>query len=312
MTKKLLIPQGALPPALQARLEATYETLLLPQGAERDAVLEREGKDVVALATNAKYGCRTDLANKLPNLQVVSSLGVGLDAFDFATLHERQIPVGYTPEVLNDCVADIAFALLMSVSRRIVEADAFVRRGDWTSKQFPMATRVSHKRLGILGMGRIGSVVAKRASGFDMEVRYHNRRPVAGSSYDHMTSAKELAAWADFLVVVTAGGSDTKGLVGGEVLSALGPGGYLINVSRGSVVDEVALIEALQAHQIAGAGLDVFADEPNVPEELRKLENVVLTPHIASNTHETRAAMMQRVEENLAAFFAGEDMPSWA
>ena len=313
MTHSLLIQDGALPPALQARLAKVYDVQVLPQpGAERDAFLNAHGTGAEALATNARFGCDASLASRLPNLKVVSSLGVGLDAIELPALRAREISVGYTPEVLNDCVADIAFALLMAVTRRVVAADGFVRRGDWLKGQFPMGTRVSGKRLGIVGMGRIGSVVARRATGFDMEVRYHNRRPVPTSPLAYADSIRELAEWADFLVVVTAGGSETRGIISREALDALGPKGYLINVSRGSVVDEAVLIEYLQQKRIAGAGLDVYESEPNVPEVLRALDNVVLLPHIASNTEETRAAMMQRVEDNLAAFFSGRALPSAA
>ena len=186
MRHRLLIQQGALSPALQARLQEKYETQQLPgPGAERDAFLAANGKGWEAIATNAGYGCDAQLASSLPDLRVVSSLGVGLDKFDLPALTERGIVVGYTPEVLNDAVADLAFALLLALSRRIVAADGFVRRGDWPSKQFPIATQVAGKKLGILGLGRIGSVVARRASGFDMEVRYHNRSPVADSPFVH-------------------------------------------------------------------------------------------------------------------------------
>jgi len=313
MRHRLLIQQGALSPALQARLQEKYETQQLPgPGAERDAFLAANGKGWEAIATNAGYGCDAQLASSLPDLRVVSSLGVGLDKFDLPALTERGIVVGYTPEVLNDAVADLAFALLLALSRRIVAADGFVRRGDWPSKQFPIATQVAGKKLGILGLGRIGSVVARRASGFDMEVRYHNRSPVADSPFVHERTASGLAAWADFLVIVTAGGPQTRHLVSREVLDALGPQGYLINVSRGPVVDESALIEYLQQKRIAGAGLDVFEKEPQVPEALRQLDNVVLSPHIGSQTEETRAAMAQRVIDNLEAYFAGQALPSAA
>jgi lactate dehydrogenase-like 2-hydroxyacid dehydrogenase len=313
MRHRLLIQQGALSPALQARLQEKYETQQLPgPGAERDAFLAANGKGWEAIATNAGYGCDAQLASSLPDLRVVSSLGVGLDKFDLPALTERGIVVGYTPEVLNDAVADLAFALLLALSRRIVAADGFVRRGDWPSKQFPIATQVAGKKLGILGLGRIGSVVARRASGFDMEVRYHNRSPVADSPFVHERTASGLAAWADFLVIVTAGGPQTRHLVSREVLDALGPQGYLINVSRGPVVDEAALIEYLQQKRIAGAGLDVFEKEPQVPEALRQLDNVVLSPHIGSQTEETRAAMAQRVIDNLEAYFAGQALPSAA
>ncbi|MET0543901.1 MAG: 2-hydroxyacid dehydrogenase, partial [Variovorax sp.] len=221
-------------------------------------------------------------------------------------------PVGYTPDVLDDCVADTAWALLMDVARGVSASDRFVRRGEWLKSQFPLATKVSGKKLGILGMGRIGRVIARRASGFDMEVRYHNRRQLADVEQGYEPTLKALAQWADFLVIASAGGAETRGLVSREILDALGPQGFLINISRGTVVDEAALVEALQHRRIAGAGLDVFEDEPNVPPALFALDNVVLLPHIASNTHETRAAMAGRVEDNLSAFLAGKPMVSAA
>jgi hydroxypyruvate reductase len=313
MAHRLLIPHGALLPALQARLEQTYDCRILPAAEqERAAFLKTEGKGIEALATNARVGANAALVEGLPELKVVSSLGVGLDAIDLQLMRERGIAVGYTPEVLNDCVADLAFALLMNVVRRVNAADLFVRNGQWHQSGFPITTRVSGKRLGILGMGRIGAVIARRAVGFDMEVRYHNRRPVAQSPLGYARSAVELAKWADFLIVASSGGAQAAHLVSREVLDALGPKGYLVNVSRGSVVDEPALIEYLQNKRIAGAGLDVFEQEPGVPDTLSSLDNVVLTPHVGSNTAETRAAMMQRVEDNLDSFFAGKGVLSSA
>jgi lactate dehydrogenase-like 2-hydroxyacid dehydrogenase len=201
-------------------------------------------------------------------------------------------------------VADTAFTLLLDVARRASEADRFVRRGDWVKDKFPLATRASGKKLGIVGLGRIGRTIAKRASGFDMEIRYHNRRPVEGVPFGYEPSLLELARWADFLVVAAAGGADSRNLISAEVLQALGPGGFLINIARGTVVDEAALIQALQDKTIAGAGLDVYVDEPRVPEALFALDNVVLLPHVASATHETRQAMAALVLENLLAFFS--------
>jgi hydroxypyruvate reductase len=313
MAHRLLIPHGALLPALQARLEQKYDCRILPAPEpERAAFLKAEGNGIEALATNALVGANAALVDLLPDLKVVSSLGVGLDAIDLPLMRERGIAVGYTPEVLNDCVADLAFALLMNVVRRLNAADVFVRTGQWHKGGFPTTTRVSGKRLGILGMGRVGAVIARRAVGFDMEVRYHNRRPVAESTLGYARSPVELAEWADFLIVASSGGAQAARLVSREVLDALGPQGYLVNVSRGSVVDEPALIEYLQSKRIAGAGLDVFEQEPGVPDALSSLDNVVLTPHMGSNTAETRAAMTQRVEDNLDSFFAGKGVVSSA
>lgn len=295
----------ALMPWLEAQLGERYAvTRLPPPGTEREALLAARAGEFEAVVTSAAVGIPNALIDALPHLRVISSFGVGLDKIDPHHAAQRGIPVGYTPDVLNDCVADTAWGLLMDAARRFSAADRFVRRGDWPSGPFPLTTRVSGKRLGIVGLGRIGRVVARRATGFDMDIRYHNRRPVADVPYGYEPTLAGLAAWADFLVVISAGGAGTHHLIDADVLRALGPAGYLVNVSRGSVVDEAALVAALQAGTIAGAGLDVYEDEPRVPEALRVLDNVVLLPHIASATTETRQAMAERVLHNLDHFFA--------
>ncbi|RZI71888.1 MAG: 2-hydroxyacid dehydrogenase [Variovorax sp.] len=307
-----LLQTGPLAPDLETQLAQKYDIHPLWKEADPKAFLATHGKDFVGLVTSARHGADTALLEAMPALEVISSFGVGLDAFDLETARAKGIPIGYTPDVLNDCVADTAFALLMDVARNISAADRFVRRGDWRTHQFPLATKVSGKRLGILGMGRIGRVIARRASGFDMEVRYHNRSRASDVTYGYAETLHELAAWSDFMVIASAGGDETRGLVSREILDALGPKGYLINISRGSVTDQDALVDALVHRRIAGAGLDVFEHEPDVPEALMALDNVVLLPHVASNTHETRCAMAQRVQDNLAAFFAGRPMISQA
>ncbi|NML43586.1 2-hydroxyacid dehydrogenase [Ramlibacter sp. G-1-2-2] len=318
--KPKLLQALALVPALERALAETYDVdKLPPPGAERQAWLAAHGARYEALVTSAAHGADGAMIGALPKLRVISSFGVGLDKLDLAAAKARGIPVGYTPDVLNDCVADMAFALLLAIARRIGEAERYVRAGRWAaapgtpaSTPFPLGRQVSNAKLGILGLGRIGRTIAKRASGFDMQVRYHSRRPVADAPWQHEPQLLELARWADFLVVITAGGPETKHLVNDAVLDALGSKGFLVNVARGSVVDEAALVRALQEKRIGGAGLDVFEREPSVPPELFTLDNVVLVPHIASATVQTREAMAQRVLDNLAAFFAGKPLVSAA
>jgi lactate dehydrogenase-like 2-hydroxyacid dehydrogenase len=212
-------------------------------------------------------------------------------------------------------VADLAFGLLLDIGRRLSQGDRYVRAGHWEAKPpvaFPLGRRVSGAKLGIVGLGRIGRTIAQRASGFEMEVRYHSRQPVEGVAWQHVPVLADLAAWSDFLVVITAGGPQTKHLVNRQVLEALGPKGFIVNVARGTVIDEAALIEALQQRRIGGAALDVFEQEPHVPQALRELDNVVLVPHIASATAQTRQAMGARVAENLQAFFATGELVSRA
>jgi len=206
--------------------------------------------------------------------------------------------------VLTDCVADLAFGALVAVARRLAAADRFVRRGEWQKGGYPLTTRVSGKRLGIVGFGRIGQAVARRAGGFAMEVRYHSRRPLPDAAAGYVGALPDLAAWADFLAVCVPGGEATRHLISASVLAALGPEGYLVNVARGSVVDEEALVRALEQGKIAGAALDVFQCEPRVPAALIGMDNVVLLPHIASSTRETFAAMEELLLGNLSSFFA--------
>lgn len=307
--KHRILQQGRLTPYLEQALADAYDMHLLANEADPAAFLKTHGAEFVGLATSARFGADQALMQALPKLKVISSFGVGYETFDLAYAKRRGIPIGYTPDVLNDCVADTAFGLLMDVARGFSASDRFVRRGDWLESQFPLSTRISNKRLGIVGLGRIGRVVAKRASGFDMEIRYHNRNKLSDVPYAYEATLTGLADWADFLVVISAGGPATKGLISAEVLKALGPKGFMVNVSRGSVVDEQALLAALQTKGIAGAGLDVYQDEPKVPEAFFQLDNVVLLPHVASATHETRRAMADCVLDNFAGFFATGTVP---
>lgn len=304
MSRTRILQVGPLLPELDKRLGEHFDVHALYLENDRDAFLAANGTSFEGIATSARYGANAALIDALPNLRVISSFGVGLDTIDLTHAKARGIQIGYTPDVLNDCVADTAFALVLDAARRFSESDRYLRAGKWAKAPFPMSTKVSGKRLGILGLGRIGKVVAKRASGFDMEVRYHNRRKDPTVSYAYMDTLKGLAEWADFLVVVSAGGAETRHLVSAEILAALGPKGFVINVARGSVIDQEALIKALQDGTIAGAGLDVYDNEPNISPVLFGLDNAVLLPHLASGTHETRAAMAALTFDNLAEFFS--------
>lgn len=301
-----VLQYGKMPlPQLNTELAQAYDVHLLSNEADPMRFLAENGAKFEYVVTSAAMGLPAYVVNALPNLRFVSSFGVGFDALDKESLLRRGARVGYTPQVLDDCVADLAFALLLDTTRGLSEADRFVRNGQWGQQQrFGTRTRASGKRLGIFGMGRIGSTVARRASGFDMQVAYHNRRPIQDSLHTYLPSLIELAQWADILVITAAGGDGTRHLVNTQILHALGPQGFLINVARGSVVDEQALVDALQSQRIAGAGLDVFEDEPRPHPELLKLDNVVLSPHIASGTHETRRAMADLVLENLRHYIA--------
>ena len=299
-----LLNIGRLPPTLVQRLAAHYELVMLADQADPAAYLAAHGADYQALVTSAAVGADAAMLQALPRLRVLSSFGVGLDKVEVELALGRGIAVGYTPDVLNDCVADTTFGLLIDVARGFSAADRFVRRGGWLKGTYPLGRKVSGARLGLVGMGRIGRSIAQRALGFEMDVRYHSRRVVADVPYRHEPALIELARWADFLVLITAGGAGTRHLVNAEVLDALGAKGYLINVARGSVVDQAALVDALVAGRIAGAGLDVFNDEPKVPEALMALDRVVLLPHMGSATVQTRQAMADRVFDNLQSFFS--------
>jgi lactate dehydrogenase-like 2-hydroxyacid dehydrogenase len=262
----------------------------------------RHGAGVSMVATSNRHGCDAALMVALPGLRAISSWGVGFETIDVETARARGIQVSNTPDVLDDCVADLAWGLLIATARRISAADRYVRDGRWRRLgEFPLSTRVSGKRLGILGLGRIGSAVARRGSGFSMEVRYHGRAPKP-VPYGFEPSLHRLAEWCDFLVVACGGGAETHHLVSAAVLDALGPEGILINIGRGSVVDQAAMIRALDEARLGGAGLDVLEGEPGAPAALRALDNVVLTPHVGSATADTRAAMERLVVDNLRAF----------
>jgi hydroxypyruvate reductase len=301
--KRIVLQLGPMHPLIETGLAENYAVHRLHEAADREAFLARVGASVEAVASSVRTPVDAALVDAVPNARLVANFGVGYENVDVAHAKARGLVVTNTPDVLTDCVADLALALLIDVARGVTAGDRYVRAGKWLKGSMPLATKVGGRRLGIVGLGRIGRAIALRAEGFGLAIRYHNRRPVPDVPYGYEPTLAGLAQWCDFLVIATAGGEATRGLVSAPVLEALGPQGFLVNIARGSVVDEPALVDALARKRIAGAALDVFADEPNVPAALLALENVVLTPHIASATTDTRAAMAQLVLDNLASFF---------
>jgi hypothetical protein len=282
-------------PALAARLHAEHGAVPLEE-------LPEDASAVEVAVTSARGGLHAAEMDRLPGLGAIVHFGVGYDSTDVTEAARRGIAVANTPEVLTDCVADTAVGLVIDVLRGLSAADRFVRRGDWAAgATYPLTRRVTGARVGVLGLGRIGLAVAHRLAAFDARLTYHSRSP-KDVPWTYVASPVELAAGCDVLVVAAAGGPDSAGLVDAAVLAALGRDGVLVNVARGSVVDEGALVDALQRGVIAGAGLDVFADEPRVPEALLDRDDVVLLPHLASGTVETRAAMADLVLANVATF----------
>lgn len=299
---------------------ATPSPLLAPQLQGAFNVHDLNGLDPAAFARVAP-GIRAitcggdsrvsgELIAQLPALEIVAVMGVGYDGIDVAAAKARGVTVTHTPDVLNDDVADLAMGLVLAFSRRLVQADHHVRSGAWSQGPMPLGRKVSGARLGLVGIGRIGQGIAKRAAAFGMEVAYTARHARAELPYAYYPDAAALASRSDYLVVITPGGAATRKLIDAKVLKALGPSGVLVNVARGSVVDESALVEALEAKAIAGAALDVFENEPHVPERLGRLPNVLLAPHIGSGTVATRQAMADLVVANLSAHFAGQRVPT--
>jgi lactate dehydrogenase-like 2-hydroxyacid dehydrogenase len=291
-------------PSIQGKLDATYRIHRANPG---DTIAPDVAGCVRAVVAGG--GAPAGLLAQLPKLEIIASASVGYDGIDVAGAGARGIPVTNTPNVLNDDVADLAIALMVMTSRRLAAADKYVRDGKWVSAgHMPLARKVSAKKLGIVGLGRIGKDIARRAEAMDMRISYTNRKPVEGIAYRFVPKLVDLARDNDFLVVIASAGPDATKMINREVIEALGPDGILVNVSRGRVVDEAALVEALKSGRLGGAGLDVFEDEPTVPAALLGLENVVLTPHVGSGTLETRTDMGQLALDNLAAWFAGKPL----
>ena len=290
---------GNLRAELDTALRTTYGAVSLD-----DLSADAAARAIVAV-TSGVWGVRSEHLDRLPGLGAIVNFGVGYDSTDVSEANRRGVIVSNTPDVLTDCVADTAIGLMIDVMRRLSAADRFVRRGEWASGRVPeLARRVTKARVGILGLGRIGLAIAHRLESFDATISYHNRREREDVAYAYAASPLELARGCDVLVLAAAGGVGSRHMVDSDVLDALGPDGFLINVARGSVVDERALVIALEEGRIAGAGLDVFADEPQVPAALLGREDVVLLPHLGSATLETRAAMTDLAIANVARFLA--------
>jgi D-3-phosphoglycerate dehydrogenase len=302
--KSELVMVGPLLPRVMNALDADYIVHRLWEAADRHAFLASKSA-ARGIVTDGARGAPRDLMAALPRLEIVAVYGVGTDAIDLGYARDHGITVTNTPDVLTEDVADLGLGLCLAVLRGIARADRFVRLGAWGTSSFPLQRKFSGKRAGIVGLGRVGQALAHRLTAFDVAVSYHGRRARPELPYRFYADVRELAEHVDILIIAASGGSETRNLIGKDVLEALGPEGILVNISRGSVVDETALVAALEQGKIAGAGLDVFADEPCVPQALLTMENVVLQPHHASGTVETRTAMGELVMDNLRAHFAG-------
>ncbi|MBP7241840.1 2-hydroxyacid dehydrogenase [Amaricoccus sp.] len=305
MTKPVVLMTGAYPAWDLDDMEARYRLLKLWEAPDADAFLAEHGSSVRAIATRGDLGASAALMKALPKLEIVACYGVGTDAIDLAHARAADVHVTNTPDVLTGDVADMAVALLLAAARLIPQGDAEIRRGGWA---MPLTTRVSGKAVGIVGMGRIGAAVAKRLAGFDADIAYFGRSARPESPYAFEPDLVALARRSEFLILTLAASDATRGIVDARVLDALGPDGILVNVSRGSTVDEPALLAALEAGTIKAAGLDVFWNEPAIDPRFAVLGNVALAPHHASGTVETRKAMGQLVRDNLAAHFAGRPL----
>ncbi len=301
---------GPLKPSLEQTLADDYAAWVLPDSAsQREAFLAEHGAEITAAVTSGRTGVDAPLMAALPNLGAVVNFGVGYDTTDVDAAAARGVGVSNTPDVLTDCVADTAVGLMIDTLRQFSAADRYVRAGRWpVDGNYPLTRQVSNTRVGIIGLGRIGKAIALRLNAFGCTICYHNRHQVPDSPYTYASSTVELARGVDVLVVAAAGGASTRGLVDREVLDALGADGYLINIARGTVVDQDALVSALVDGRLAGAGLDVFTDEPQVPEELFALDNVVLLPHVGSGTVQTRAAMEALTLRNLESFLQSGEL----
>jgi len=289
-------------------LEARYRCHRHWTSDDRDALMAALADRCEIVVTSGGRGITAEEMDRLPRLKLIACFGVGVDAIDLAHARARGVPVTNTPDVLTEDVADMALALLLGTVRRIPQGDRFVREGRWLKGGMPVTHSLQRRRVGIVGLGRIGRAIARRCEAFNTEIGYSGPNPKDDVPYAYFSDVVALAKWADVLIAACPGGKATYRIVSRAALQALGPEGVFVNIARGSVVDQTAMIELLSSGALGAAGLDVFDDEPNVPAELIALDNVVLHPHQGSATYPTRAAMGQLVLDNVAAFLAGEPL----
>jgi lactate dehydrogenase-like 2-hydroxyacid dehydrogenase len=292
-------------PLIVEGVDRHFTLLKLWEQPDEAAFLERHGPSIRAIAGGAKRRMDGDYLARFPKLEFVSNFGVGYDGVDAAWCGRNGVIVSNTPDVLTDEVADLAVGLLLSTIRQLPQADAYLRRGEWLKAPFPLTTTLRGRTIGILGLGRIGKAVAARLEAFGVKIAYHGRTRQKDVTYDYHDTLVGLARAVDVLISVAPGGPETNRIIDAKVLEALGPDGILVNVGRGTVVDEDALIEALRSKTILSAGLDVFADEPRVPQALIDMPHVVLLPHVGSASHHTRRLMGELVVDNLVSWFEG-------
>jgi lactate dehydrogenase-like 2-hydroxyacid dehydrogenase len=308
MQKPDVLMVGRYPDWEMPAFERDYVVHKLWLAEDRALFLSEVGPLIRAIATNGVLGAGAELIDACPKLEIIACFGVGFDAIDLERARPRGIRVTNTPDVLTEDVADMAFALILASFRRIVEGDAFVRSGGWTRGALPLGKSLHGKTLGLVGYGRIGRAIVRRAPAFGMSVAYCDLASDPETTHAYHADPVALALASDILVAATAGGAGTRGLVNAAVFEALGPEGLFVNISRGSVVDEAALIAALEEKLIGAAALDVFWNEPNIDPRLLDFKNVIVEPHHASGTIEARKAMGKLVRDNLAAHFAGRPL----
>ncbi|CAL5210718.1 unnamed protein product [Lathyrus oleraceus] len=297
-------------PYLEQELNKRYNLLRVWDFPQKSNLFTQHAASIRAVVGSSGAGADSEFIDSLPKLEIVSSFSVGVDKIDLNKCKEKGIRVTNTPDVLTDEVADLAIGLILALLRRICECDRFVRTGNWKRGDYKLTTKFSGKKVGIIGLGRIGTAISKRAEGFNCPISYYSRTQKQESKYKYYPSVVELASNSDILIVACPLTEQTHHIINREVINALGPKGFLINIGRGKHVDEPELVSALLEGRLGGAGLDVFENEPHVPEELFGLDNVVLLPHVGSATVETRTAMADLVLGNLEAHFLGKPLLS--